>query len=199
MQAYMGKKIFNILVINASPRIGGNTDILLKEAIRGALEEGATIEYVALNKLAVKPCQGCDSAPSEGQCIFKDDMREIYNKVKTADALIIGSPIFFGSITGQLKNMIDRFQCVWYAKNILNKITGFESKKVCAFISVSAADRPDFFANAKFIVKHFCATINAFYSEELFCPNLEEKGEAGKHPELLQQAFTLGRKIASNK
>ncbi len=186
----------NVLGINGSPRIGGNTDILLDKVLEGAKTKGAKTEKIILNTLKFSPCQECEKIRDDGTCIVEDDMQPLYKKIDEADAIILASPIFFGSLSAQTKMMIDRFQCAWRAKYILKKDI-FKRKCKGAFISVEASDRKDFFDNAKSIVKNLFATINAVYQEELFCSGVDEKGKILKHPDILKKAFELGERIVT--
>ena len=185
-----------VLGINGSPRIGGNTDILLDKALEGASAKGAKTEKVILNTLKFSPCQECENIRDDGTCIIEDDMQPLYKKIEAADAIILASPIFFGSLSAQTKMMIDRFQCSWRAKYILKKDI-FKKKRKGCFISVEASTRKDFFDNAKSIVKNLFATIDADYKEELFCSGVDEKASILKHPDVLEKAFELGKRIAS--
>jgi len=184
-----------VLGINGSPRIGGNTDILLDKALEGAKSKGARTEKIILNDLDFSPCQECENIRDDVPCIIEDDMQLLYKKVIDADGIILASPIFFGSLSAQTKMMIDRFQCLWWAKYILKKEI-FKKKKIGAFISVEASKREDFFGNAKSIVKNLFATINASYREELFCSGVDERGSILKYPDFLRRAFELGERIA---
>ena len=123
-------------------------------------------------------------------------MQPLYKKIEDADAVILASPIFFGSLSAQTKMMIDRFQCLWRAKYILKKDI-FMTKRKGAFISVEASNREDFFANAKSVVKNLFATINVDYKEDLFCPGIDEKAKILKCPDILKKAFKLGQRIAT--
>ncbi len=183
-----------ILGINGSPRIGGNTDILLDKSLEGARNKGAQVEKIILNTLKFSPCQECENVRDDGACIIEDDMRLLYKKIEQADALILASPIFFGSLSAQTKMMIDRFQCIWRAKYVLKKDI-FKKKRKGAFISVGGAARKDFFDNAKAIVKNLFAVINLDYQEELFCPGVNKKGGILKCPDVLEKAFKLGERI----
>lgn len=185
-----------VLGINGSPRRGGNAEILLDKALEGARTKGAEIEKIVLNELNFSPCQECKDMPDDGSCIIQDDMQGLYRKIKDADVLILASPIFFGSLTSQTKMMIDRFQCLWRAKYILKRDTGFKRRKG-AFISVEGSNRKDFFLNAKSIVKNLFATINIDYKEELFCSSIDEKASILKHQDCLKKAFELGERIVS--
>ncbi len=184
-----------VLGINGSPRMGGNTDILLDKVLEGAKNKGAKTEKVMLNNLKFSPCQECDKLKNDGSCIIEDDLQPLYKKIKEADAAILASPIFFGSLSAQTKMMIDRFQCLWRAKYILKKGILKKNKKGY-FISVEASTRKDFFENAKSIVKNFFVTIGVDYKEELFCSGVEEKGSILKHPDIFKKAFKLGERIA---
>jgi len=184
-----------ILGINSSPRIGGNTDILIDKSLGGARLKGAETEKIILNKLKFSPCQECENTRDDGVCIIEDDMQFVYKKIKKADAIILASPIFFGSLSAQMKMMIDRFQCIWKAKYIYKKDL-YKTMRTGAFICVAASKRIDFFNNAKSIVRNFFKVISVDYKEELFCPGIDKKGEILKHPEFLEESFELGRRIA---
>ncbi len=185
-----------VLGINGSPRIGGNTDILLDKVLEGAKSKGAQTEKIILNKLKFSPCQECETIKDDGSCMLEDDMQQIYDKIKSADVLVITSPIFFGSLTAQTKMMIDRFQCAWKAKFVLKKDIGYKKIKG-AFISVEGSDRKDFFENARSIIRNLFAIINIDYKAELFCPRIDDKGDIQKHADYLEKAFKLGAKMVS--
>lgn len=183
-----------VLGISASPRAGGNTDILLDKALEGVKASGARVQKVILNTLKFSPCQECQNTRDDGTCIVEDDMQSVYKRIEETDIVILASPIFFGSLSAQAKMMIDRFQCIWRVKYMLKKDI-FGRKKKGAFICVEASSREDFLNNAKSIVKNFFATINAEYSQELFCMGVDEKGKILKYPHLLQKAFELGKSM----
>jgi len=185
-----------ILGINGSPRRGGNTDILLDKSLEAAGDSGWETDKIILNLLNISAPQEDEyyTVNKDGLSPIEDDMHIIYKKVKDCDAIIIASPIFFGSLSAQAKIMIDRFQCAWVSKNILKKDV-FKKKKSGAFICTSAARRKDFFQNAKAIVRNLFQVINTTYTGELFCPGLDKKGEVKKYPEFLESAYSLGQKI----
>jgi len=185
-----------LLGINGSPRQGGNTDVLLDKSLEAAKDSGWKTEKIILNLLDISPPQEIEyyKVNSEGLSPIKDDMHIIYKKVKGCDGIIIASPVFFGSLSAQTKIMIDRFQCVWVSKYLLKKDI-FTKMKAGGFICTSASSRKDFFQNAKAIVRNFFKVINAQYREELFCPGLEEKGEVKNHPDFMENAYQLGKKL----
>ena len=184
-----------LLVMNGSPRKGGNTDILLDKVVEGAASRGAQAEKIVLNDLDISPCQECDDQGVDGVCRIDDDMQVVFEKVKDADILVIGSPVYFGSVTAQTKMMIDRFQCIWRAKN-LGRMKVFGKTRKGAFICVSATTKEDFFDNARSVVRNFFVTVDTECVGELYFPELDEKGEVLKRPDYIEQAVQLGKSLA---
>ncbi len=111
-----------------------------------------------------------------------------------ADAIILASPIFFGSLPAQVKAMIDRFQCCWVAKNVLGK-SDKEKKKKGFLILVEASNRDKFFKNAESIVKNFFAVKDIQFSANIYCPGVDKAADILKDQRCLQQTFELGKKI----
>ena len=102
-----------ILAFNGSPRKNGNTATLLQRALDGAVSGGAQTELIHLHMLTMKGCQSCYSCKkrggeSYGRCVLQDDFRPVYAKMERADAVIVGSPIFFGSVTSETQMFIER-------------------------------------------------------------------------------------------
>ncbi len=184
----------HVLGISGSPRRNGNTEILLDKALKGAASKGAQTEKFILNEMRFKACQECGGCRYTGICVVDDDMKLIYEKIGRADVVILSSPIFFGSISAQLKAMIDRFQCAWAAKYLLKRPPP-SVKKSGAFISAGGSDKEAFFENAKQIIKIFFITLNIKYTKDLFFDKVEEKAEILKNKAALEAAYDLGRSL----
>lgn len=184
-----------VIGISGSPRKCGNTDLLLDEALKAARSKGAKTKKVILSELIFSPCMECENIRKDGVCILKDDLRMLYSEIENSDGIILASPIFFGSVSAQTKMMIDRFQCLWLAKNIF-KTCKPQKRKVGAFICIEASTRKNFFENAKSIVKNFFATIGASYEKELLCSGVDKKGAVKKNKGCLSKAFEIGENIA---
>lgn len=103
----------NILIIAASPRKGGNTDVLCDEFARGALESGNQVEKLYLSDLNIGYCTGCGTCFAGNGCSQQDDMGMVKEKLAAADVIVFASPIYFYTICGQLKTFIDRL-CAFY-------------------------------------------------------------------------------------
>ena len=93
-----------VLGIMGSPRIGGNTDLLLQQALEGARRQGAEIEKIIVDEMDIQPCREYYACLKDGICSIRDDMGEIYVKLVEADTVIVASPMFFYGITAQLKS-----------------------------------------------------------------------------------------------
>ena len=92
----------NVVVISASGRRGGNSDLLCDELVRGAQEAGGRAEKVSLSELNIGYCRGCGACFSAHRCVQRDDMDALSARLKAADAIVMASPVYFYSINGQL-------------------------------------------------------------------------------------------------
>jgi len=97
-----------VIGISGSPRKNGNTGILVRKALEGAEAKGATTTYVSLAGKEIKGCIACPDCGKKGRCIIDDDMQEIYPLLVEADAIVLGSPVYFGNFASQTKALIDR-------------------------------------------------------------------------------------------
>jgi multimeric flavodoxin WrbA len=101
------------VAFNGSPRKNWNTATLLKKALEGAASQGAETELIHLYDLNYKGCKSCfacktKGGKSYGKCAIKDDLAPILGKVEEADAIILGSPIYFGSVSGEMRSFMER-------------------------------------------------------------------------------------------
>ncbi len=108
-----------VLGIMGSPRLKGNADLLLDEALRGARERGAEVEKIIIDKLKIAPCREYYGCLNDGNCVIRDDMDAIYPKLLAADAVIAATPIFFYTVSAQLMQLISRCQALWSRKYVL--------------------------------------------------------------------------------
>ena len=99
-----------VLVVMASPRPRGNSTILAGEAARGAEEAGAEVKAFRLAKMNIGPCLGCDGCRKKGAsgCVRKDDMGTLHKELRAADAVLIASPVYWFTMSGQAKLFMDR-------------------------------------------------------------------------------------------
>lgn len=98
----------NILIISSSYRLQGNSDLLADAFMKGAQAKGNIVEKILLNDKQIQFCRGCLVCQKTGKCIIKDDTNEIVKKMKNADVIVFATPIYFYSMCGQLKTLLDR-------------------------------------------------------------------------------------------
>ncbi len=185
-----------VLGILGSPRIGGNSDILLDQALTGARVNGAKTEKVILSRKKIAGCLDCTKCNETGICVIKDDMLKIHQKILQSDAVIHSVPLYFWAMTSQMKAYLDRwcafFDGNWswhktYAPKMQGKRIGLIT--VCGDSQAHTADP---------IVHSFRETCK-FSGLRLF-PVVQAsaagKGEIDKNKRAKKEAYDLGRKIA---
>ncbi len=192
-----GFDLKSILAISSSPRRNGNSELLLQSFAKGAEEEGCDVSLVRINELNIKPCQACDGCAATGECVQKDDMQNIYPQVASAAGIVLATPVYFGSLSAQLKAFIDRFQSWWHAKYRLNmsKVKPEEGKKAF-FICVGALQKKEYCESALAVAKIFFHNINYQYKDCICQRGVDEKGAIKEYPEALQNALDAGRDFA---
>jgi multimeric flavodoxin WrbA len=181
-----------VLGIMGSPRIGGNTDLLLDEALNGTQRGGAEVEKITLARLKIAPCREIYACLKDGKCPIKDDMDVLYDKLVNADAVIVATPIFFYTVSAQLAALISRCQALWSQRYVLNM--AIPAKKG-AFIAVGATKGAKLFDGPKLTIRYFFKAINADYADELLIRGIDKKGEIKGHPTALKDAFELGQRL----
>lgn len=108
-----------VLVISSSPRKRGNSDLLCDEFIRGAENAGNKVEKIFLGEKEIHYCSGCGACIHTRICPQRDDMPEVFDKMIVADVIVLASPVYFYTMCGQLKTLIDR--CCSGHENLANK------------------------------------------------------------------------------
>jgi multimeric flavodoxin WrbA len=98
-----------VIGIVGSPRVGGNTEFLVREALKAAEAEGVETELITLAGKRIEPCTGCRVCRDKGKdCPIDDDLKPIFDRMLASDGIILGSPVYVGSATAQVKALIDR-------------------------------------------------------------------------------------------
>ena len=192
----MGEKD-TITAILGSPRRGGNSDSLAMEFLKGAASRGYKHSLIIPTDLMVSPCDGGNQCFADGNCVIRDGMNQIYEKVLSTNHLLLATPVYFMGPPGSLKVFIDRFQAVWARSAILKSFHPDSedwraSHKAFVIIAQSVADKPNMHRPAMSIIRAFLNVIGFTPSGELIATGLEEKEAARKHDDLLKEAFAAG-------
>lgn len=111
-----------VLGIVCSPRKGGNTEILVREALEGAGEAGGKTELILLADKNIMPCDGCGACEKNGICKIEDDMQAVYQQLELADGVIFGTPVYFLNVSAQAKAVIDRTYALVRVRGLRGKV-----------------------------------------------------------------------------
>lgn len=188
-----------VIAFAGSPRRDGNTDTLLKEALRGTKEAGAGAARVfRLDEMDIAPCRHCGECEDTGVCVIEDDMAEIYGAIREAERVILASPVFFFGVSAQAKIMIDRCQALWCEKYLLKRpIPEGPLGRKGLFITVGALKRTVGVECSEATAKAFFRTIGVPVHKTLSRLGFDEKGAILKDPSALKEAYEAGRELAS--
>ncbi len=187
-----------ILSLMGSPRINGNTDILLNYILKGAKSKGATVKNIKLITLKYKGCIECGECEKNGICSLKDDFSPLYNEILSSDAIIIASPIFFYNISSLTQMAVERGQALWVAKYKLNKnIT--DKSKIGIFVAIGATRGQRLFDGVNLVIRYFFDAIGVKQVSSFLVKGIEKKGEVLQHKNLLDDAIEYGREIVEFK
>jgi multimeric flavodoxin WrbA len=187
-----------VLGISTSPRIKGNSDLLLRRALAGAESAGASIEYVHLNDYKISPCIECNACYATGICSVQDDYQQLLKKILDADRLIFATPIFFMTVCAQAKMLIDRCQCLWAHKYVLKKelITPGYNRQAMV-IAVGGSRSKKQFECIRLTMKSYFDSLQAHYTANLFVNKIDALGEIENHPTAIKEAFRLGSQLVA--
>lgn len=185
-----------IIGISGSATPNGSTDILIKEVIRGASVNPHQSKFIRLNESKILPCQACGKSPEPELCFFRDDAYKILQMLTAADAIILGSPIYFDSVSAQTKLFIDRSNCLRPADFSKRHIQTFQQPKLIGkkggFVLV-AGDYGKFDSALKVMRAFFIWAGIEIKFELTYRTKSLEAGEAGKDADILSKAYEMGK------
>ena len=174
----------NIWVISTSPRKGGNSETLADEFARGAREAGHQVEKIRVQEQKIAPCLACYGCRGTGMCVQKDDMAAILEKMVAADVLVLATPVYFYSMDGQLKTLIDR---------TLPRYTEIRDKEVC-LIATAAAGRGAMERTMDAMRRFTDCLPGAHVKGTVYGSGVYQKGEV-MDTKAFQEAYQLGKKV----
>lgn len=98
----------NVLILSCSPRKGGNSDLLCEAFMNGATQIGHHVEKIRIAEKNIHYCTGCGVCNTTHKCVLKDDMSDILDKMVSADVIVLATPVYFYTMNGLMKTLIDR-------------------------------------------------------------------------------------------
>jgi multimeric flavodoxin WrbA len=181
-----------VLGLSSSPRLGGNTDLLLDEFLRGVRDSGGEAEKICLAGLNISACTQCDVCLQEGVCCLEDDMVELYAKIEACDCLVLASPIYFMAHCAQAKLFIDRCQVFWARKYVLKQPADKRVRRGF-HIAVGATRGPAVFAGVKTTMRWVFDALGMEYAGDVLAEGVAGKGAVADRPDVLEEAYRQGQ------
>jgi multimeric flavodoxin WrbA len=185
-----------IIAFQGSPRPGGNTDILLGEALSEIKNAGHETVLFNLNALSISPCQDCGGCETTGLCVIADDMQVIYKAIRGADRIIVASPVFFFGLSAQTKAMIDRCQAFWCEKYLHKKsIPAGPNGRKGLLIVVGGMKKETGIQCCEATARAFFRTVSIKVHDTLGFMDVDAKGAIRQHPTALSDAAEAGKRL----
>ena len=176
----------NVLILSSSPRKGGNSETLAAAFAKGAQEAGNQVETVYLREMQYGFCKGCLACQKLGCCVIKDDAVEIATKMHDADVLVFATPVYYYSVSGQLKTMLDRANPLFGTDYAFTKVY---------ILATAAEDGQETVAGSEKAVQGW---VDCFERCELagtvFAGGVNGVGDIAGHP-ALEEAYQMGKEI----
>ena len=183
----------SILILKGSPREKGNSSTLADQVAAGARAGGAQVESFVLQNMSIQPCNACEACheAGDGRCILEDDMQTLYPKLRDADAIVLASPVYWFTMSAQLKLCIDR----WYA---LEGPRGNALAGKQIGIVLTYGDSDQFTSGAINAMRAFEDMFRYIKADivGMVHGTASNVGDAQKQPGLMDQAYALGQKLA---
>ena len=199
-----------------SPIRGGNVDLLVDQVLAGAASQGVHIEKIFLNDLTIRPCQSCGPGPHNvgphhmgshslgphpGHCRIDDDMRQIHALIDAADILILGTPVYFDTVSAQMKLLIDRCNCVTPLVERPDGTCAFAERPACPkrAVLIAVAGSRQQFRTLRVTVNGFLKWVGAELVEDvLYAHDSATRGSVRDDPKTLEAAFLAGMRAVGH-
>lgn len=176
----MGKKV---LIISSSPRRGGNSDTLADRFAAGAREAGHEVEKISLAGKRIEFCRGCFACQRGGRCPIRDDAAEIVAKLPEADVLVFATPVYYYSVSGQLKTLLDRANPVY--------VMDYRFRSVY-LLAAAAEDEESTVAGTQTAIQGWVDCFpQSRFADTVFAGGVTDPGQIAGH-KALEQAYRLG-------
>ena len=181
-----------ILLISASSRLNGNSDILADAFTKGAVRSGNKVTRISLASMRINPCSACDLCASNGNpkgcpCVQNDDMAQIYKLVNENELVVFAMPLYFYTFPAKLKALIDRFYGYY--------MTGGYPKREAMLLAVAADDAPNTFDALKLTYGQIMGHLEWKDRGTYFVKGVMAKGDINSRAEVLDDAEKLGASL----
>ena len=188
-----------LLVVLGSPRRGGNSETVARRVADAVVESGGSVDYIRLNELSIRPCQGCGGCEKNGSCVIKDDMTGVYQAVDEADRILLVSPVYFYSLSAQCKIFGDRLQARWSRKYVLKERFRENEGRKGYLISTSATVGSKIFDCSILTARYIFDAIDLEYGGEILVKGVDERKAIQQKQDELERAASFGRDMVAGK
>lgn len=204
--------------IIGSPRSTGNTARVVEEVLRGVAAAGGAAEKILLSSRRIAPCRGCFTCETTGACAIADDTRAVLDQVQQADLLVIGTPVYFGHVSGQLKIFVDRCRCLLSFREALpglsgrfdtalqaarrrrgagpSPVTRLRRGKLAVIVLSYYQQGPERFRHVSEWLTGFLDTLGVRTETAIHVDGVLGEEDLVSRPQLLQAAYSLGLALA---
>ncbi len=183
--------IMKVLGFVGSPRANGNTAALVSQVLAGAKASGAEVELIQVPDLTISGCRGCKYCKSHETCRINDDMQTLYAKIREADRLVFGTPVYFAQMTGQMKLFIDRL----YALIDAEYASRIPAGKVASIVITQGDENPESFTAIAGTFGFAMSFLSVDVVAPLIVPGLDKPNDVEKNPAYLSAAFKMGQDL----
>ena len=176
----------NVLIISSSLRNNSNSETLAKKIAEGA-KENNNVEMIYIKDYEINYCKGCLACQNTGKCIINDGVKDIIDKVKNADVLVFATPIYYYSVSGQLKTFLDRLNPLY--------IADYKYREVY-LITSAADDNPLAMDGAEKTIQGWIDCFDGVKLKGIIKGlSCNDAGDVNKNKDLLQKAYEMGKNI----
>ena len=187
-----------VLILKGSPREVGNSAMLAGQVAAGAKDSGAQVESIYLHGLDIGPCDACDGCHGalDDRCVVEDDMQDLYPLIREADAIVYASPIYWFTITAQLKEFMDRCYALGSNTSTVEE-HGLAGKRTGVVLTYGGDDPYD--SGAINAIRMFQDAFNYVPSEMvgLVYGYASGIGAVVENKDLMARAYDLGKKLGT--
>ena len=174
-----------VLGLQGSPRIKGNTRVLLSSFLAEAERLGANTKNLDVARMNISPCKECGTCEKKGFCPIDDDMQQVYPLLRKADIIVMATPIFFYGPTAQMKTLIDRSQALWSLRYVFRVMDPGRKWRKGFLLSVGATKGKNLFEGTTLMAKYFFDAVGASFEGALTYKQIEGPKDIKKHPTAL--------------
>jgi multimeric flavodoxin WrbA/protein-tyrosine-phosphatase len=186
-----------VLGLQGSPRIKGNTSLLLSAFLAEAQRLGARTHQVHVARQNISPCLECGTCEKDGFCAVDDDMQRIYPLLWQADIIVMATPVFFYGPTAQMKALIDRSQALWGRRYVHKLVDPGRKWRRGFLLSLGATRGKNLFDGVKLTARYFFDAVGATFEGSLTYRQIQAEGDLARHPTALSDAKEQARTLVT--